>query len=106
MASRTLASVAAEIATEEVLCLEAACAAAEAAAFLPLFLPPAMPQLKRLQLSHAVPRSGEPGSDCFPGLIEHSRRPDMRQMPFDIAECLYEPHYLRRLLPCVPPVFM
>ena len=42
IASRTLASVAAEIATEEVLCLEAACAAADAAAFLPLFLPPAM----------------------------------------------------------------
>ena len=46
IASRTLASVAAEIATAEVLCLEAACAAAEAAAFLPLFLPPAMRQLK------------------------------------------------------------
>ena len=44
MASRTRASVAAEMATEDVLCLEAACAAAEATAFLPLFLPPAMRQ--------------------------------------------------------------
>lgn len=42
IASLTLASLAAEMATEEVLCFDAACAAADAAAFLLPFLPPAM----------------------------------------------------------------
>ena len=48
MAFLILASLAADMATEEVLCLEAACAAADAAAFLPLFLPPAMLSLPQL----------------------------------------------------------
>jgi hypothetical protein len=47
MASLTRASFAADIATAEVLCLEAAWAAANAAAFLPLFLPPAIRQVQQ-----------------------------------------------------------
>ena len=42
-ACRTCASASAEISTADVLRLEAACAAAEAAALRPLFLAPAMP---------------------------------------------------------------
>ena len=49
MASLTLASLSADMATEEVLCLEAACAAADAAAFLLPFLPPAIMLLHMLQ---------------------------------------------------------
>ena len=49
MASLTLASLSADMATEEVLCLEAACAAADAAAFLLPFLPPAIVLMHKLQ---------------------------------------------------------
>ena len=57
MASLTLASLSAEMATEEVLCLEAACAAADAAAFLLPFLPPAIMLLHMLQPASSWARS-------------------------------------------------
>ena len=56
MASLTLASLSADMATEEVLCLEAACAAADAAAFLLPFLPPAIALLYMLHCRHLLAR--------------------------------------------------
>lgn len=57
MASLTLASLSAEMATEEVLCLEAACAAADAAAFLLPFLPPAIVLMHMLQPAFSCART-------------------------------------------------
>lgn len=74
--------MAAEIATADVLCLEAACAAAEAAAFLPLFFPPAICQLKRLHLSLGLFNKENSDPKRPRGALHQDRQRSVPLLPF------------------------